>query len=514
MIQAMVRVRFAPSPTGWIHIGNMRTVLFGYLFAKQQNGAFILRIEDTDQKRKIPNAIEGIQQALHLMGMEVTEGVGVGGEYGPYIQSERLDIYKKYADELVEKGHAYKCFCTAERLTELRASQKSMGKKEKYDGKCRNLSLEEIANNLSSGMPYVIRMKVPDNELIEFEDVVYGKISFKSEEVEDQILMKSDGFPTYHFAVVVDDHLMKITHIVRGDDWISSTPKHVLLYKYFGWEMPAFVHVPNVLNADRIGKLSKRKGAVSTSDFIRRGYLKEGIINFLSLLGWNPDPKLANKDEMYSEEFLVKNFDIHRIRKSGAALDVVKLEAINAMWINHFSDEDLYTRFLEWNALLQKDLIADEVLGLPEDILDLRKNIAKIVAFMDNDKRKGTELLNLVKPRMKKLSDVWDWYTFYFEEQKQFDIDSITAIVEKDNVKALAQKLQQKLSDITTWDQEVWEPAIRSLADENGLKHGDLFMILRVIVTGRKISPPLREVMVLFGREFVFEQFTQFIASL
>ncbi|HQY22082.1 MAG TPA: glutamate--tRNA ligase, partial [Ignavibacteria bacterium] len=282
-----VRVRFAPSPTGYVHIGSVRTALFNYLYARNQNGKNILRIEDTDQTRKVEGAVENLVDSLALLGIDFDEGPGKDGEAGPYFQSERLEIYKKYCDELLEKKAAYYAFETSEELDEMRKMQQLEGRQTMYDGRARDLTDEEVKANLDKGMPYVIRLKVPRDEEVRFNDVIKGNIKIETNIIDDQILLKSDGFPTYHLANVVDDHLMGITHIIRGEEWVTSVPKHILIYKALGWEVPAMVHVPLILNPDK-SKLSKRQGDVAVEDFLKKGYLKEALINFIAMLGWNP----------------------------------------------------------------------------------------------------------------------------------------------------------------------------------------------------------------------------------
>ena len=291
-----VRTRFAPSPTGYLHIGSLRTALYCYLWAKNQNGSYIIRIEDTDQKRYVEGSVENLITSLetchiiHDEGPIIEDGmIQEIGDYGPYFQSDRLDIYKKYIDILLEKGFAYYCFCTKERLDELREEQKEQGLTPKYDSKCANLSKEEVKEYLAENVPYVIRMKLPKNTEVAFDDLVYGHISINTDDIDEQVLIKADGFPTYHFAVVVDDHEMEISHVIRGEEWLVSTPKHLLLYQAFGWDPPQFAHLPTVLNKNK-KKLSKRDGSAAVEDFLKLGYLPEALINYITLLGWS-DPE-------------------------------------------------------------------------------------------------------------------------------------------------------------------------------------------------------------------------------
>jgi glutamyl-tRNA synthetase len=282
-----IRVRFAPSPTGYLHVGGLRTALYNFLFARKNNGNFILRIEDTDRNRYVEGATENLINALKWAGLDYDEGPDIGGDYGPYMQSQRLDIYKKYSEELIKNGNAYYCFCTTERLQQLREDQEKLKLPQiKYDKHCLNLTADEIQKKLIDKIPFVIRLNVKPNEKIIFYDVVRQQVEFNSNNIDDQILIKSDGFPTYHLANVVDDYLMKISHVIRGEEWLSSTPKHVLLYEAFGWEKPIFAHLPLLLNPDK-SKLSKRQGDVAVEDYRDKGYLKEALINFVALLGWN-----------------------------------------------------------------------------------------------------------------------------------------------------------------------------------------------------------------------------------
>lgn len=325
----MIKTRFAPSPTGYLHIGGLKTALFSYLFAKQNNGHFILRIEDTDQGRYVADALDFIKDGLRWGGLNWDEGPEVGGDCGPYIQSERKEIYQKYIKELLEKGFAYYCFCSSERLQIMRDEQTKNNMPPKYDKHCLNLSKEEIEQKIANGEKYVIRMKVPENQIIRFKDAIKGDIEFNTKEVDDQVLMKSDGLPTYHFAVVIDDHLMEITHIVRADEWVSSTPKQILLYNAFGWEVPVFAHVPPILAPGGKKKLSKREGSVGVHEFISQGFLPEGMINYLALLGWNP----GTTEEIFTLEELVKRFDLSKCQKAGAAFDPIRLEWVNGQHI-------------------------------------------------------------------------------------------------------------------------------------------------------------------------------------
>ncbi|MBT5346998.1 glutamate--tRNA ligase [bacterium] len=320
-----IRTRFAPSPTGFLHIGSLRTVLFAYLFAKKNQGKFLLRVEDTDQSREVEGATENLIQILDWFGLKIDEGPTQGGNFGPYIQSQRLSIYQEKLKDLFKKDGCYHCFCSKERLDRVRENQMANKQAPKYDGHCRNLSKEEIQAKLDANTPYVIRQKIPKDRFVDFKDIVKGKMRFDSNTLDDQVLIKSDGFPTYHFAVAVDDNHMQISHVIRSDEWLPSTPKHILLFEAFGYKVPEFVHVPPVLRPDGTKKMSKRDGNVSVEDYIKKGYTKEAIINFLSLLGWNP----GTKQELYTQSELEEIFDINRVQKSGAAFDIQKLDWFN-----------------------------------------------------------------------------------------------------------------------------------------------------------------------------------------
>ena len=357
-----VRVRFAPSPTGYLHIGGLRTALYNYLFAKKNDGVFALRIEDTDRSRYVEGAVESLIRSLQWAGLKWEEGPHINkqqttnnkqhqeksssypgvvevGDFGPYIQSERLDLYKKYAEQLVEEGKAYYCFCEPDRLEKMRAEQIADKKAPMYDRYCMsNIAPDDINKKLKEKCPAVIRLRVPKGETIVFDDLVRGKVSFSTSTIDDQVLLKSDGFPTYHLANVVDDHLMGITHVLRAEEWLPSTPKHILLYHALGWEEPIFAHLSQLLSVDK-KKLSKRMGDVAVEDFIKKGYLKEAIINFVAMLGWNPGE--GSVQEIFSMEELIEKFELEKVHKAGAVFDIKKLDWINGQYIKKLSDDEL-----------------------------------------------------------------------------------------------------------------------------------------------------------------------------
>ena len=338
-----IKTRFAPSPTGYLHIWSLRTVLYNYLYAKQKWGKFMLRVEDTDRTRLVEDSIENMLNILEKFGMTPDEGPNNDLWNWPYIQSERLEIYHKYIGELIEKDKAYYCFCTPERLTELREEQQALKLPTKYDGHCRFLSEEEITEKLDAKIPYTVRLKVPKDENVEFVDAVKWKISIPSKDVDDQVLLKTDGFPTYHFAVVVDDYLMKVTDIIRWDEWIPSTPKHVLIYRAFGWEIPNISHIPPLIWANK-KKLSKRDWDVAVEQYLEKGYLIEAIINYLALLGWNP----KTTEEFFSMSELIERFDLSAVHKAGAFFDVERLDFFNAHYLKNTEIWELYEKFKKY----------------------------------------------------------------------------------------------------------------------------------------------------------------------
>ena len=357
-----IRTRFAPSPTGYLHVGSLRTALYCALFTKQHGGEFLLRIEDTDRSRFVPGAVESLIGTLGTLGLEYDEGVFLAsqesqsphegvvadsaaypgvievGDSGPYIQSERLELYGKYAEQLIADGKAYRCFCASERLDAMRAEQQAAKQMPKYDRHCLHLSADEVREKLAAGAPSVVRLRLPDDVEVVFDDLVRGVVRFNTETLDDQILMKSDGYPTYHLAVVVDDHLMGITHVIRAEEWLPSTPKHILLYQAFDWQIPTFAHLPLLLNPDR-SKLSKRQGDVAVEDYLRKGYLPEALINFVALLGWNPGE--GSTQEIFTTGELVKRFDLGHVHKGGAVFDIKKLDWLNAQYIKALTLDQL-----------------------------------------------------------------------------------------------------------------------------------------------------------------------------
>ncbi|HYQ86845.1 MAG TPA: glutamate--tRNA ligase, partial [Bacteroidota bacterium] len=330
------RVRFAPSPTGYLHVGGLRTALYNYLYARQHEGVFVLRIEDTDRTRRVEGAVESLIGTLQWAGLHYDEGPDIGGAFGPYVQSERLPIYRAHVDQLLAEGNAYRCFCTPDRLEEMRKQQERAKMSPRYDRRCLILDRHEIEENIAKGIPFAVRMKVPRGEAIRFHDLIRETVDFSSDELDDQILLKSDGYPTYHLANVVDDHLMEISHVIRGEEWLPSTPKHVLLYRFFGWQAPEMAHLPLLLNPDR-SKLSKRQGDVAVEEYREKGFLPEALVNFVALLGWNP----GDERELFSLDDLVKEFSIERVGKSGAIFNIDKLVWLNSQHLRKKSDTEI-----------------------------------------------------------------------------------------------------------------------------------------------------------------------------
>jgi len=494
------RVRAAPSPTGRVHTGNLRTFLNNFLFAKSTNGKYILRIEDTDQKRKVQGGIEAIVETLGLYGIEFDESPLKGGDYEPYIQSERLELYKKYAQQLIEKDCAYYCFCTQERLQSL----KEQDERSTYDRHCRNLNEEEVKNNLDEKKPYVVRMKFPLEGFTEFRDEIYGTIKVKNSEIDDQVLLKTDGYPTYHFAVVVDDHSMKITHVFRGREYLSQTPKNVFLYDALDWEQPKWVHTPHLLNPDGVGKLSKRKGAMSAISYLRKGYLPEAVLNYLALCGWAPKGSLAKQDEIYTVDELIELFSIDRMKKSNARYDESKLNYMNSKHIRNMGLDKLTDYVFHWaENLVLKDFIADEYDESEDWEKRLRESVKKYLPLWKENKEYFKKALSLEFERITYLGELPESLDFFYEEELTWnDEDWNTKNHTKKEIADALENILPKLENIFSnedYNHEKWERVVRGYADEINWKHGDLFLAIRSATTGRLKSPPLLESFEIMG---------------
>ncbi len=479
-----IRVRFAPSPTGFIHIGNLRTVLFGYLFAKKNNGTFVVRIEDTDQNREVVGSLEKVLEMLQWINLTTDEGVMLDennqviekGNYGPYIQSNRLDLYKKYAQGLIDADKAYPCFCSEERLTKMREDQQKEGAAPKYDGCCRKLSQAEAKEKIANGEKYVIRMKIPENRKVKFNDLVYGNIEIESNNIDDQVLVKSDGFPTYFLAVVVDDHLMEISHIFRGDDWISSAPKLVLLYEFFGWDMPAFVHVPNVISNNG-KKLSKRRDSVSVEQFKNDGYLPEALVNFLALLGWNPGE--GETREIFTISEIIQRFDLAHVHKAGAVFDLKKLDWLNSQYIKKLSIDELYEKALPFFQ---------------------QKEFFKTASAEKKSPEFLKKVLTVELDRLPKLSDVGENNQFFFATDLNYEKSLLHwKEMSDEDLKKTLEKSKAILENISdeNWSKENLEKVLLEAAGE---KRGELLWPLRATLTGAQKSPSPFEVAWVLGK--------------
>ena len=468
-----IRTRFAPSPTGFMHVGNLRTALYEYLTAKHENGTFVLRIEDTDRERYVEGATQVIYDTMKLAGLEHDEGPDIGGEFGPYVQSERLSMYKPYAEKLVEEGKAYRCFCTKERLEALKENApEGTG----YDRHCRDLSAEEIQKNLDAGMPYVIRQKMPLTGSTSYHDLVYGDITFPNEDLDDQVLIKTDGFPTYNFANVIDDHTMGITHVVRGSEYLSSTPKYNLLYDAFGWEIPTYIHLPLIMGKsvdeegnEVISKLSKRHGSTGFMDLINEGYLPEAIINYIALLGWAP----KDTREIFSLPELIEAFDINGISKSPAVFDYDKLSWGNQEHIKAMSDEE----FLE-----HAKPFYDEA-GVDPSCYAL--------------------LAELLKPRIAKFTEITEKLSF-IKQYGDFELELFEHKKSKSTLESSKQMLEQAIPVLAQvqWDRDSITEAMKELAEKLEVKNSVVMWPVRIAAAGVAVTPGgCAEVMILLGRE-------------
>ena len=467
----MTVTRFAPSPTGYMHIGNLRTALYSYLISKHDSGTFILRIEDTDRERLVEGATDIIKSTLNITHLTWDEGPDVGGDHGPYVQSDRKPIYMEYAKKLIDLGAAYYCFCTKERLEKLHEEDATGG----YDRHCRNLSKEEIDQNLKDGIPYVIRQKMPLEGVTSYTDSVFGEISMNNSELQDQILIKADGYPTYNFAHVIDDYLMKVTHVVRGSEYLTSTPKYVLLYDAFGWERPTYVHLPLLMgkNADgSVSKLSKRHGAVSFQDLLEDGYLPEAIINYIALLGWCPK---NSETEFFTLDELKSIFTIDGVSKSPAVFDFEKLLWFNGEYI-HKLDQDKFED-------LVKPFITVEI---PENI-----NVSKMLA--------------LLRTRISKLSEINERMGLFIslpDYDKELFLNKKNKIAEFDTVKLVLTEARKILADVDSFDNDTLFSALAPLTESLGLKTGTIMWCIRIAVSGMTATPGgATEIMEVIGKD-------------
>jgi glutamyl-tRNA synthetase len=466
----MVRVRFAPSPTGYLHVGGLRTALYNYLFARRHGGVCVLRIEDTDRTRFVEGASEALVNALRWAGIEFDESPEKGGEYGPYVQSERFDLYREVAAELVERGAAYYAFDTPEELEAMRKRMQDAGVAWRYDRtSMRNqytLGESETRRLLDEGAPRVVRMKVPLSGEIRFDDIVRGPIEVPARDVDDQILLKSDNFPTYHLANIVDDHFMRITHVIRGDEWLPSTPKHALLYDALGWERPQFAHLPLLLNPDKT-KLSKRQGDVAVEDYREKGYFPEALVNFVALLGWNP----SAEREIFSMQELIESFDLAKVNKAGAVFDIQKLD-----WMN-----SEYLRAKPLEELAQELLPSMKARGVETTT----EYLAKVIG--------------LVRERVGKLNEIPDFTTYMFQAPEEYEQEYKEKHWQADYtplLRALSERFAQ-----SEWNAATLQETTKAFAKESGVKIGAYMNLLRLVITGRSVGAGMFETMELLGKK-------------
>ena len=480
----MIVTRFAPSPTGYMHIGNLRTALYSYLISKHDGGKFILRIEDTDRERLVEGATDVIKSTLAITGLKYDEGPDVGGEHGPYVQSERKEIYMEYAKKLVDLGYAYYCFCTKERLEALHEEDAVGG----YDRHCRNLSKEEVEENLKAGLPFVIRQKMPLEGVTSYHDEVFGDISMNNEELQDQILMKADGYPTYNFCHVVDDHLMGVTHVVRGSEYLTSTPKYVLLYDAFGWERPTYVHLPLLMGKDaegNISKLSKRHGAVSFQDLVADGYLPAAVLNYIALLGWCPK---NSETEFFTLSELEAAFTIDGVSKSPSVFDFEKLLWFNGEYIHKMTDDD-FARAVEKFIKVE----------IPANI-------------------NRQKMLSLLKTRISKLSEIDEKKDFFItlpEYDKELFLNKKNKIADFEIVKTVLGEAKEILVGVDSFDNDTLFAALMPIAEKLSIKTGTLMWCVRIAVSGMSATPGgATEIMEVIGKDEALKRIKKALTKL
>lgn len=466
-----VRTRFAPSPTGFMHVGNLRSVIFEYLIAKQEGGDFLLRIEDTDTSRYVDGAVDFIYNTLDMCNINIDEGPNNPGEFGPYIQSERLELYRKYAHELVKNKKAYYCFCTSERLDLLREEASLEKRTFMYDRHCHNLDDDQVKELMDKGVPYVIRQSMPKDGISEYDDVVYGNVTIENKFLEDQILLKSDGYPTYNFANVVDDHLMNITHVVRGNEYLSSTPKYNLLYDAFGWEKPVYIHVPHVVKEGG-KKLSKRENDASFMDLYNDGYIPQAIVNYLALLGWSP----KDNKEIFTMEELINDFDVKRIGSSPAVYDIKKLQWINAKYIKNLTDDEL----------------VDLCLKYLKDAYDLSSKDEKWI----------NDLIVLYKEHISYGKQIVEEVKMFFDTNIVYD-EEAKCLLNEEGVDNTLAVFKEEIESIEQWSVENISQAINNTKDKSGVKGKMLFMPIRVKTSGIMHGPDLSNTIYLIGKDVI-----------
>jgi glutamyl-tRNA synthetase len=468
-----VRVRFAPSPTGYLHIGGARTALFNWLFAKKLGGKLILRIEDTDTKRLKEDSVSQILTSLKWLGLSWDEGPEKGGEFGPYFQSERLPFYKKMAEKLLLEGRAYYCFCTEEELLKTREKQKSKKEAFRYERTCRNLTKEEVAKNIAEGKPYSIRIKIPSEGEIIVKDLIHGEVRFDLGLLDDFVIVKSNGMPTYNFAVVVDDYMMKINYVLRAEEHLSNTPKQILIYKALGFKVPNFGHMPMILAPDR-SKLSKRHGATSVEEFKEQGYLPQAIINYLTLLGWAPE----GEKEIFAPLDTVKEFDLEKMSKKAAVYDTKKLTWMNGQYLASLPIEKILPEVIPF--FINKGLLTRE--------------------WINENNEYFIKLLNIVRVRVKTLVELTDACTYFFKDVDGYDEKGVKKYFKEDTI-GLLETCKKGIENLEVFNLVTTEELYKKIAADTGISFGKVIHPTRLSLTGRTVSPGMFDVMVLLGRD-------------
>ncbi len=495
----MYKTRFAPSPTGYLHVGGLRTALYAYLFAKKHEGHLILRIEDTDRTRFVEGATESLIKTILWAGLEYDEGPDPNnieleiGKNGPYIQSKRNDTYDREVQKLLDSKNAYRCFCSKDRLDEMRTQQQKNKQAPMYDKKCRNRPKEEIDQLLEQNVPYVIRLAVPENETLRFRDLIRGDMQFESNTIDDQVLVKSDGFPTYHLANVVDDHYMEMTHVIRGEEWLPSTPKHIYLYRAFGWKEPQFAHIPLLLNKDK-SKLSKRQNDVAVEDYIKKGYLKEALINFIALLGWNPGD--GSTQEIFTMKELIDAFSLKKVHKAGAVFDLERLDFFNAHYIRSLSPEEFAGKIYPW---IENEAWFE---GAADDLHN----------------KYAYKFLPAVQTRIKTLAEAPAMIRYFLADDMDYDLTLLEHEKMKITPEIAKKALQACAEDLQTLDNYDDEDAIKEhlikTIKKLGFKNGQVLWPLRVAVTGEQYSPGAFEILMLLGKDRTLDRIAQTLKKL
>ncbi|MFC1899315.1 glutamate--tRNA ligase [Chloroflexota bacterium] len=482
-----IRTRFAPSPTGFPHVGNIRTALFAWLFARHNNGSFIVRIEDTDVARRVDGAVDSIINSLNWLGIDWDEGPEKGGKYGPYFQSQRLEKYKEAAKQMITQGDAYYCYCSSERLKKMREDQQKHKQPPGYDRLCRDLTESERKQKETEGITPVVRFKTPLEGEIKFHDLIWGDLEFNLSTLDDFVMSKSDGYPTYHLANVVDDHLMEISHVIRAEEWLSSAPRHILMYRSLGFTPPQLAHLPMILGPDR-SKLSKRHGSVSVSEYYEQGYLPQAMMNFLALLGWSLD----DKTELLSREELIDNFSLERINRNGAIFNQEKLTWMNGIYIRNLSAEAFY-HVAEPYLMMDRDT-GQAVITDPEYV---------------------ERILPLVQERTKTLAEIVGLIQYFFTDNLHYDTKSLIGKnMTRENTITTLNVAQERLAQQDKFDEETLEILLRPLAAELELKPGQLFGALRTAVSGRTATPPLFQMMAVLGKDLSMKRINEAIGKL